>query len=234
MKNPWYTQNKDELNRVLEKFLQSEKNIKELHGLIVPHASYRFSGAVAGKAFSLLKDKKIEKVVVLGPSHYVGFKGIRAYRKLKTPFGKLKLIENNFPKIDYEHSVLVQMPFLQKLNSDVKVLPLIVGEVSGEEAQKIAEKISQIGDALYVFSTDLSHLFPYKKAFGSDKRTIKIIEDLKINDWKSIDACGKFPLLILMHLCKIKKWKPKLIEYKNSGDITGNKGAVVGYASFWF
>ena len=75
---------------------------------------------------------------------------------------------------------------------------------------------------------------PYELAIKKDKQTIKIIEKLDFKNSEKIDACGKNPLLILMHLCKIKKYKPKLIEYKNSGDITKDKKSVVGYASFYF
>ena len=231
--NSWYPQSKEELNKVLEKFIKTDKKIKEVHGLIVPHAGYEFSGEIAGRAFGLLMDEKIEKAVVLGPSHYVGFEGVRACEKLETPLGKVKIIENDFLKIYYEHSVENQIPFLQKLNPDIEVLPLVVGEISNEEAEKIAEKFLEI-DAVYIFSTDLSHFLPYEEAIKKDKQTIKIIENLDLNNFENIDACGKFPLLVLMHLCKLKNWKPKLIEYKNSRDIIGDKNSVVGYASLYF
>lgn len=230
----WYPQNPKELNKILEKFLSQKTDFKkEVHGLIVPHAGYEFSGAIAGKAFALLKNKEIKKAVVLGPSHYLSFQGVRALEKIKTPLGKIKIIKNDFKKIDYEHSIENQIPFLQKLNPNIEVLPLVVGDISDKEAQEITEKISKI-DAVYIFSTDLSHFLTYDKAVKTDKQTIKIIEDLDFEKFESIDACGKFPLLIMMHLCKLNNWEPKLIEYKNSGDVIGDKSSVVGYAGFWF
>ena len=230
----WYPQNKKELNKILEKFLSQKTDFQNhLSGLIVPHAGYEFSGAIAGKAFGLLKNKKIDKAVILGPSHYAGFQGIRALEKIKTPLGEIKIIKNDFKKIDYEHSVENQIPFLQKLNPNIEVLPLVVGEISNQEAEDIAKKILEI-NAVYIFSTDLSHFLPYEQAVKIDKQTIKIIEDLNLEKFDNIDACGKFPLLITMHLCKLKNWKPKLIEYKNSGDVIGDKSSVVGYASFRF
>ncbi len=242
--NGWYPKDKEELNKVLDGFLSqpvSEIHSKKIHGLIVPHAGYAFSGRIAGKAFSLLKEKsgKIDKAVVLGPSHYEWFYGIKALRKIKTPFGEVKIIENNFPlyvEQGYEHSVENQIPFLQKLNTEIGILPLVVGEISENNAKEIAIKIIEIinEDAIFILSTDLSHFLPYDEAVRKDKNTIKIIENLDFEKLEEIDACGKFPLLIMMHLCRIKKWKPNLIEYKNSGDITGDKGGVVGYASFWF
>lgn len=233
----WYPQNKTELDKLLRKFLIIAKTPeKEVHGLIVPHAGYFFSGQIAGKAFSFLKQRKIgvDTAIIFGPSHYVGFEGVRALEKAETPFGKIKIMKNNFEKIGYEHSIDNQIPFLQKLGFK-EVLPLAVGELSEEDAQEIAKKISKI-PAIYIFSTDLSHFLPYEKATELDKKTIKIIEALDIKNWENIEACGKFPLLVMIKLCKEKNWKPKLIEYKNSGDVvpeTKNQG-VVGYASFMF
>lgn len=228
----WYPQNKKELDKILEEFLISELKVKEIHGLIVPHAGYSFSGKIAGKAFSLIK-KKIDKAVILGPSHYVGFHGIKSVGEIETPFGKVKVIKNDFPELNNEHSVENQIPFLQKLNSQAEILPLVVGEISESEAKEIAEKITDM-NAVYIFSTDLSHFLPYEQAIKKDKKTIEIIEKLDLSKWNEIDACGIFPLLIMMNLCKLKNWKPHLVEYKNSGDVTGDKTQVVGYASFWF
>jgi hypothetical protein len=109
----------------------------------------------------------------------------------------------------------------------------MIGKITSEQAEEIAKKLAKI-KALYVFSTDLSHFMSYGEAIATDKKTIQIIENLDLENFKYIDACGYFPLLVMAHLCKIKKTKPKLVEYKNSGDITGDKSTVVGYSSFWF
>lgn len=230
----WYPSDKNELGNLLEKFLSQKTGFEgEVHGLIVPHAGYVFSGVVAGKSFGLLKNKKINKVVVLGPSHYADFHGVRALDEIKTPLGEVRIIKNDFEKLKCEHSVENQIPFLQFLNSEIEVLPLVVGEISNKEAQEIVKEIAKI-DGVYVFSSDLSHFFPYDIAVEKDKKTIGIIKDLDFEKFNEVDACGKFPLLIMIHLCKLYNWKPKLIEYKNSGDITGDKNSVVGYASFVF
>lgn len=231
--NEWYPQNKEELNSLLNELLKGKpKNNKNIHGLITPHAGYAYSGKIAGKTYSLLKDKKFEKAVIFGPSHYTAFNGIASLDKIKTPLGEIKIIDNNLPKLPYEHSVENQIPFLQKLGAK-EILPVVVGNLNEETAKKIAEDFSSF-NGLFIFSTDLSHFLPYEQAVKKDRETIKIIEELNIKEWKNLDACGKSPLLILMYLCKIKKFKPKLIEYKNSGDITGEKNSVVGYAGFWF
>jgi len=234
----WYPTDNQELQEAIKRFLQDKKNakkiIKEIHGLIVPHAGYEFSGKIAGKAFSLLKSRKIEKAIVLGPSHYSRFYGIKALKAIKTPLGEAKIIKNNFEKIEYEHSINNQVPFLQVISPSVKILPLAVGEISPEDAKKIAEYLLSIKNAVYIFSSDLSHFLNYEEAVKRDKKTIEIIKDCNEKKIENADACGIFSLLILIELCKIKSWKPKLIEYKNSGDVIGEKNSVVGYASFWF
>ncbi len=230
----WFPSQKQELVRMLDSFLSKtpELKIKEIHGLIVPHAGYAYSGEIAGKAFSLLKNKNINKAIVLGPSHYTAFTGITSLEKFETPLGKANISKNSFNKISHEHSVENQIPFLQKLNIK-EILPIIVGQINWKEAEKIAKQFLK-EDAIFIFSTDLSHFFKYNEAIKRDHSTIDIITNLKESEFQKIDACGFYPLLILFQMCKIKSWKPELIEYKNSGDITGDKTSVVGYSSFWF
>jgi len=232
----WYPSNKNELEEQLNQFLKTGKHKKKVNGIIVPHAGYEYSGAIAGQAFSLIQENSIKKAIILGPSHYVHlFEAATTNRESwETPLGKIKTFNTDFPKadIDAEHSIKNQIPFLQKLGIQ-EILPLMIGKITEEQAKEIAKKISKI-KALYVFSTDLSHFLKYEKAVEKDKETIRIIESLEPDNFKYIDACGYFPLLVLKELCKIKKTKPKLIQYKNSGDVTGDKESVVGYSSFYF
>ena len=230
----WYPENREELDSLLNRFiLKSGK--KKINGIIVPHARYIYSGEVAGKAYSIAGN--FDKAVIIGPSHSSYINDIVSSDKeeLETPLGKIKLLKNGFKtaNIHAEHSINNQIPFLQKLNPNVEVLPLMVGDINNDYAGQIAEKLAEI-KALFVFSTDLSHFLSYDKAVEKDRKTIEIIESLDFERFNEIDACGKNGLLILFHLCKIKAWKPKLIEYKNSGDVTGDKSSVVGYACFYF
>jgi len=178
----------------------------------------------------------LDKAIIIGPSHYAYLIETVTSNKQEwqTPLGKIRLFNTNFPSanIDQEHSITNQIPFLQKLNIK-QIMPLMIGEITNEQAKQIAEKISKIS-ASYIFSTDLSHFLPYEQALKKDKQTIHIIENLDLKNTSKLDACGIYPLLVLFHLCKLKNWNPKLIQYKNSGDITGDKGQVVGYASFFF
>jgi MEMO1 family protein len=237
----WYPENKKELEEFIDNSFKQEVNLKnkpmKIHGLIVPHAGYEYSGNIAGKAFSVLKDRKIQKAIILGPSHYTPLNKVVTSDKFEwqTPLGKVKLFNTGFQtsNIEQEHSIKNQIPFIQKLGIK-EIMPLMIGEIDIEQAKQTAEKLSK-QDALFVFSTDMSHFLHYDNAKQRDKNTIKIIENMQIDNWKNIDACGVFPLLILFHLCKILNTKPHLIEYKNSGDVTDDKlHGVVGYASFWF
>ena len=234
----WYPQNKEELDKEISEFLnqRTEKIPKKINGLILPHAGYLFSGKIMGKAIRLIKNKRIKRAIILGPSHNVYLNGVvtSSKKQWKTPLGEINISESDFEKgeIEHEHSIDNQIPFLQKLKIK-EILPLMVGEINNMEAMKIAEKISNI-EGIYIFSTDLSHFFLYETAVEKDRRSIEIIEKLDVENFDKIDACGIYPLRILMYLCRIKNFKPHLIEYKNSGDITGEQANVVGYSSFWF
>jgi len=235
----WYPSDKQQLDRLVSYFLTQKQELKldQIHGLITPHAGYAYSGEVAGKAFSLLKQVKSKKAIIFGPSHYIPLKGIASLGEIETPLGKIEIIKNSFPKIPYEHSIENQVPFIQNINPKIKLLPLVIGKINEKEAVEIAQMILinyPPKEYLYIFSTDLSHFLEYNKAKQKDEKTIDIIRHLNIKETKKLDACGIYPLLIFMQIAKIRSWQPKLIEYKNSGDITGDKSQVVGYASFVF
>jgi MEMO1 family protein len=235
----WYPEHREELEKFIIDSFRQKINIKpkKINGLIVPHAGYEYSGKIAGRAFSLLKNKRTKKAVIIGPSHYVYLYEAMTTNldEWSTPLGKTKLGKINLLSgdIEQEHSIKNQVPFLQELGIK-EIIPVMVGKITKEQAKEYAKKISKIKDSFFIFSTDLSHFYEYNKAKDADKRTIEIIEKLDKENLKHLDACGLYPLMILFELCKIKKTKPRLLEYKNSGDITGDKSAVVGYASFYF
>jgi len=239
----WYPTDPKELNRMLDQFLKIDSTrlkfkSREIHGLIVPHAGYQYSGEIAGKAYSLLKNKKIKRAIILAPTHQFGFQGIAKLPYAKTPLGKIKIIKSDIkeiPGLNYEHAVDNQLPFLQKLDIE-EILPIVVGYINEKEIEQAANNILKYlnGESILIISTDLSHFLPYEEAVKKDKQTIRAIESLDPEQINENSACGFFPLLILVKICKIKKWKPKLIQYKNSGDITGDKSGVVGYGSLIF
>jgi len=138
----------------------------------------------------------------------------------------------------WEHSVEVQVPFLQKTLKDFKILPVMFGDADPE---KVAKALAEILDdkTLIVASTDLSHYHPYDEAKAMDQRTVKWICDMDFKSLQSRDAresaCGRMAVLTLMHLAKLKGWTPQLLDCRNSGDTSGDKSrGVVGYAAIVF
>lgn len=134
----------------------------------------------------------------------------------------------------WEHSGEVQVPFLQTVLKDFELLPVIFGDANPEQAARgLAEVID--GRTLVIASSDLSHYHPYPEAEVLDKRCVAAICDLDTERIKKQEACGSMPIQTLMHLAKLRGWKPKLLDLRNSGDVTGDKtGGVVGYAAIAF
>jgi len=130
----------------------------------------------------------------------------------------------------WEHSLEVQLPFLQRTLKDFSIIPVVFGEV---EPEQVAEKLLPLLDdqTLIVVSTDLSHYHPYEDANRLDKRCIKAICDLQADWITGEDACGYGPALTLVEIARRKGWKAKLLDYRNSGDTSGKKAGVVGYAA---
>jgi AmmeMemoRadiSam system protein A len=134
----------------------------------------------------------------------------------------------------WEHSVEVQVPFLQKTLKNFKILPVVFGEVDPEQAAKVLAGVSD-DKTIIVASSDLSHYHPYDEAKGLDTRCVKAVCDLNIDEMKSQEACGKMPILTLMYLAREKGWKAQLLDYRNSGDTSGDKSqGVVGYSAIAF
>lgn len=229
--NNWYPSNKEELKKTIKSYLLKPTN-KKINGLIVPHAGYVYSGKIAGKAYSLIQNNKYKNVIIFGPSHYAGYYGLASLESIKTPLGNIEIENNDLRKLKYEHSIENQIPFLQYLGIK-KILPIVVGDITIDQAKTFVKQYNK-KDTLYIFSTDLSHFLPYKESMKKDNETIKAIEKLDFDHFGKVDACGRNALKIMFALCKENKWKPKLIEYKNSGDITKDKSQVVGYSSFYF
>jgi AmmeMemoRadiSam system protein A len=122
---------------------------------------------------------------------------------------------------------------LQTVLKDFKLLPVVIGEADPEQVAQVLAK--QLDDqTLLVASSDLSHYYPYEKAKEMDNRCVKAIRNLDFDQMRAQEACGKLPILTLMHLAKQKGWKARLLDYRNSGDTAGDKSGVVGYAALAF
>jgi AmmeMemoRadiSam system protein B len=234
----FYPEEREELLRMLREFLSVNVDGNGIKAVIVPHAGYIYSGKTAGYGFSALKNSNHDNFFVFGPSHYYQF-----YfpvepedREWLTPLGSLNLFHLGFPTTDEpfrpEHSVEVKLPFLQYINPEAKIGIALVSLVEDKErAISILEKHK----GAYVVSSDLSHYYPYEEAKRRDKKTIDYILKLDVEGFAEYgDACGKESILLLMELAKLNGWKPRLLDYRTSGDTAGPKDSVVGYAAIGF
>ena len=232
----FYPGDAKEINEMIRNFLDAADTKAEgkLKGIIVPHAGYVYSGPVAAYAYKLLEGQKIKKIIMLGPSHYGIFPGLAesGYEKWQTPLGEIQTFSiglNQIPKAHGpEHSLEVQLPFLQNVLQDFHIDPILTGDLTPQEGAKLVDR-----DAFFIISSDLSHYYPYAQAIERDERTIKLIESLDVENFMiGGDACGKMGIAIIMQLARKKGWKIKLLKYANSGDTAGPKTEVVGYAAF--
>ncbi|HVM47670.1 MAG TPA: AmmeMemoRadiSam system protein B [Candidatus Acidoferrum sp.] len=133
----------------------------------------------------------------------------------------------------WEHSVEVQVPFLQRALKDFKLVPIVIGNADPEQvARALAATLDD--KTIIVASSDLSHYHPYSAAVELDHRCVKAICDEDIAGMKQQEACGKLPVLALLHLARLKGWKAQMLDYRNSGDATGDKDRVVGYTAVAF
>jgi len=246
----FYPDNPQTLKEMIEDFLHQatvEKFKVQPKALLVPHAGYIYSGKIAAYGFKTLENKAYEKVILLGPSHHFSFQGLASSPSgyWETPLGKIECLgkENlkelkkteaiiESPEIhEPEHCLEVEIPFLQIVLKNFKILPLLTGELNIKTVAKVLESLVD-EETLILVSSDLSHYYSYKEAQQLDKVTIDAILD---NDSKRLEefgeACGKTGIEVLMEIAKNKHWQPKLLKALNSGDMTEEKSQVVGYSS---
>lgn len=231
----------------------------DLLGLVVPHAGYIYSGPVAAHAYKQLEGRHYDTVVLVGSSHHVRFEGVSVgnYAAYRTPLGDVpvaadlaaKLIESSelirFRPLAHrrEHSLEVQLPFLQAVMKDFRILPIITGDQDLKTFQHVAAKVREaVGDenVLWIASTDLSHYMPYRTAVLMDRRTVAGVmtmtpEEFHVAAQKgTCDLCGSGAVVTMMAALAGREPRVKLLKYANSGDTAGGKGAVVGYAAIAF
>ncbi len=218
-----------------------------LRALVVPHAGYEFSGPIAASAYSVVKEK-YKRVMILAASHHARYAGVSvaAVSAFHTPLGDVPLdpdasILRGLPGFGHlpaadgpEHSIEVQLPFLQKvLPSGFTLVPLLMSEV---DPLALARALIPHVDSgtLVVASSDLSHYHPYDDAKALDAACGKAIPSLDFSGMDGCEACGKTPVLTLMEMARISGWKGVLLDLRNSGDTSGPKDRVVGYAAIAF
>lgn len=217
--------------------------------LIVPHAGFAYSGPVAASAYVLLKNsaQEIRRVVLLGPSHRVRFHGlaISSDDEFATPLGSvpldLKAIQSamRLPQVHLndeahrrEHSLEVQIPFLQTVLGRFSLVPIAIGLTSVEEVAGVLRHLWDGDDTLIVVSSDLSHFLDYPNARGMDSETSHYIEHFELEQLDGQRACGYRGIQGLLRIAQEQQLHVKTIDLRNSGDMTDERGPVVGYGSF--
>jgi AmmeMemoRadiSam system protein B len=219
--------------------------------LIVPHAGYIYSGPVAGTAYARLLDRQVpvSRVVLLGPSHRVPFRGIAGctWDGYETPLGDIPLDESGAAQLvdahlievrddahGAEHSLEVHLPFLQRTLGEFTLLPLVVGEATADRVGQVLESVWGRDDTLIVISSDLSHYHPYEVCREIDNRTSGKILALDYEHLDYEDACGRAPISGLLWLSRRKGLRGDLLDLRNSGDTAGDRSQVVGYGAYAF
>jgi AmmeMemoRadiSam system protein B len=219
--------------------------------LLVPHAGYVYSGPIAAGAYARLVPwrSRIERVVLLGPTHRVPVRGLAVpdVEAFDTPLGRVtvdreaiaalaglpQVIVNDATHAD-EHALEVQLPFLQRvLGNDFKLVPLAVGLAEPEAVANVLERLWGGDETLIVISSDLSHYLPYAEARARDSATIDRV--LRLEPTLDHDeACGATPLAGALIAARRHGLRPQLVDLRNSGDTAGDRRRVVGYASVVF
>jgi len=214
--------------------------------LIVPHAGYVYSGGVAGSGFAAVAPARgrVSRVVLLGPCHRVPVRGLAlpGADALATPLG-LVAVDAAASGLDHvvtrpdvhaqEHSLEVQLPFLQRVLPDAAVVPLAVGDASPEEVASVLDALWGGPETLVVISSDLSHYHPYARARALDAATLDRIVALD-GPLAHTQACGATPINGLLLVAARRGLTPVVLDACNSGDTAGDRDQVVGYAAVGF
>ena len=256
----FYPDDPRELKRQIDfyiKNLEDKPVLGEIHGIIVPHAGYMYSGQVAAAAYKQLLDRDYRIVVVIAPSHREYFNGISIApaRCFKTPLGDVRVAQELCERLSEqdesiklswtghhkEHALEVQLPFLQRTIGEFQLIPVVMGDQTYDYGILLGEALAKLirhENALIVASSDLSHYYPANEAERMDQRIVKLINAYDYDmlwdetESRSSEACGIGPMLAAMVAAKkLGANKSEVLLYQHSGNVTGDHTSVVGYLS---
>lgn len=240
---------------------KSKKVTGQIFGIIVPHAGYEYSGKVAASAYSQIKGKAYKTVIIIGSSHRVPFRGIAIYPEgsWETPLGTVAIDHEMaqaimkdgktvkpFPAaFEQEHSLEVQVPFLQRTLTGFKIVPLVTGAMDSHDYRQLLDTLAGLlkhnsESILVVASSDMSHFHSYDAANKMDTDTLKDMAELNVDNLRRRlqkeegELCGAQGVLSLMMLAKQIHATTTILNYANSGDVTNDRSRVVGYCSVAF
>jgi MEMO1 family protein len=248
----FYPRAPEDLRAALRELLgdvASSAQVARPKALIVPHAGWIYSGSVAARAYVLLRplQSEIRRVVLLGPSHFVPFRGhaVASTDAFTTPLGEIRLDAAGRADLHQhglvviadephrrEHSLEVQLPFLQELLDDFELLPIAVGESSAEETAEILDRSWDGPETLILISSDLSHYHDYATAQAIDETTAEAIDQLSRTDLRADEACGCHPINGMIEAARRRGMRCSRLDLRNSGDTAGPRDQVVGYGAW--
>jgi AmmeMemoRadiSam system protein B len=247
----FYPGDQDNLSHLVDNLIShSESHFNHnASAYIVPHAGYQYSGSTAAEAYSLMAKQRdeIDRVVLLGPCHreYISGIAVPSCDKFSTPLGDIQLDTaaiksiSSLPQVTIsdkahkeEHSLEVQLPFLQRALGEIQLVPLAVGEASADEVAEVIEKLWQLENTIILVSSDLSHFLPYDDANIVDQITTEKILEKNYQALNHQMACGCTPIQGLLEVARQKSLNVSLLKQCNSGDTAGDKSRVVGYAAY--
>jgi len=254
----FYPGNRDEVldmiehfNRILRQHPEVEKRFDSMEGkaIIVPHAGWVYSGFTANVAHRILSQNHPETVVVIGPSHRVGFEGISIADtdSYQTPLGDLVIDQAlckelrtrfslpYFPNAHHEHSTEVQMPFIKHYLPNVKIVELVYAYADPEQLEPIIDFLLQQKNIAIVISTDLSHYYSLEEAKQLDAICLDAIRNENTDTLhEGCEACGMIGVEAMIRSAKKNALESILLDYRTSADASGDASRVVGYASALF
>lgn len=219
--------------------------------VIAPHAGYVYSGPVAASAYAPLSAGRgrIRRVVLLGPSHRVPFRGLAASSAawFETPLGRVPVDRAaitailDLPQVQVldaahaqEHSLEVHLPFLQAVLGEFSLVPLVVGDATPAEVGEVLERLWGGPETVIVISSDLSHYLDYETARRIDAATARAIEALEPEAIGYEQACGRNPVNGLLWVARRKGLHARTVDLRSSGDTAGPRDQVVGYGAWLF
>lgn len=244
----FYPEDEKELLSSLEEFVKNnrEQYKYSTRAIIVPHAGYVYSGQLASEGFQYLNSKS-KNIFVIAPAHYVALEGIAVSScdYWETPLGEVQvnqeinqILVNDFwakfndEAIEPEHSLEVQVPFIQKFFPDAQIIPILVGDTDFGQITKLISYFWKNKDNAFVISSDLSHFYHDSEAQKIDSVTAEMIETQDISDFNPRQACGYLGILGLVDFVKQEGFSLIRINLKNSSAVRGDKARVVGYGSW--
>jgi len=249
----FYPRDPEELRSLVSALLAQVPPVTgpEPKALIVPHAGYLYSGPIAASAYAQLIPARgqVQRVVLLGPSHYVALEGLAtsSAEAFATPLGIVpvdlgairqvralpQVGESDEVHVN-EHSLEVQLPFLQTVLGDFALVPLAVGDATSDEVSEVLDALWGGPETRFVISSDLSHYFDLQTARRLDQATAKAIEALMPGAVGEERACGRIPIRGLLEAARRHSLRARTVDLRTSGDTAGPRDKVVGYGAFVF